>query len=543
MQNNPLNPSKTQEENVIRQVIFKYVPYWPLFLLLFALSITIASFYLRYTNPVYEASATLIIKDERKGYDDSKMVESLNQINTKKIIENEVEVLKSRTLMDTVVKALHLYAPQFEEGRFKATSAYINSPVKIQVADPDRLKGSQKISLFYDTLTSTIVLDKKISAKLNQWTNTPFGILKFEPNQHYSRPDKIRPIYFYLVPPKQIAQGLIYGLGVSPSSKLSTIINLRFQDEIPERAEDVLNELINSYNLAAVTEKNNLAKNTMAFVENRLKSVTADLAAIESKVQKYKADRGAIDISTQGQLFLQNVSANDQKLSDVNNQMAVLNQVENFVASKNNAGGIVPSTLGVSDPVLSQLLEKLYTSELEYEKLKNTVAENNPILVSLTDQMKKIRPSILENIQSQRRSLVASKGNLNSTNGMYNSMLQSIPAKERQLLEISREQNIMTGIHSFLLQKREESALSFSSNVSDSRIVDKAQASLNPVSPKAKITYLLAIFAALALAISFITIKELFNGKILYRYELEKLTSFPIPVSYTHLTLPTKRIV
>jgi tyrosine-protein kinase Etk/Wzc len=528
MQDNQINIQNTNEESLISRFLFKYLPYWPLFVVFFLLSLGAAYTYLRLTNPKYEATATLIIKDEKKGYDDPQMMESLNMLNTNKIIENELEVLQSRTLMDTVVKGLRLYAPIFEDGGVKSTSAYLTSPVIIEAAEPDELVRTEKIHLQYDPSKKAVSLNGAGAYGLSQWVKTPFGTLRFSPNQKYKATQKLKPLYFNLLPPKEVAQDLLNNLTVTAANKLSTIVDLSFKDEVPERGEDVLNELIRSYNFASINEKNSLAQNTLAFLEERLNGVARDLDSIERKIQQYKSGRGAIDISTQGQLFLENVSTNDQKLSDVNMQLAVLDQVERFVTSKANSGGIVPSTLGVSDPVLSQLLDKLYASELEYEKLKSTVAENNPLLVSVTNQINKIRPSILENIKSQRRSLQASRGNLNSTNSNYNSMLQSIPAKERQLLEISREQSIKNGIYSFLLQKREESALSFSSKVSDSRIVDKAQASILPVSPNRKSIYLLAIFAPLALVIFLINIRELLSGKVLYRKDLEGMTSFPI---------------
>ena len=175
--------------------------------------------------------------------------------------------------------------------------------------------------------------------------------------------------------------GLLSGLSVAPSSKLSTVVSLGFKDEVPERAEDILNSLIKSYEESAILDKNELARNTLAFVEDRLNLVAADLAGIEQKVQQYKSGSSAVDISRQGQLYLENVSSNDQKLSEVNMQLSVLNEVEKFVATKDSKSGLVPSTLGVSDPMLSNLLDKLYSSELEYEKLKKTVGENNPTLV------------------------------------------------------------------------------------------------------------------------------------------------------------------
>src|SRR5690606_14813432 len=142
---------------------------------------------------------------------------------------------------------------------------------------------------------------------------------------------------------RSVAKSLSGRLSVSAVSKMSSVIDLSIQDEVPKRAEDILNSLIENYDKAAINEKNDLAKNTLAFVEDRLSYVTKDLDSIEKKIQQYRSGQGAIDISTQGGLFLRNVSENDQKLSDVNMKLAVLNQVEDFVQAKKNSGGIVPS--------------------------------------------------------------------------------------------------------------------------------------------------------------------------------------------------------
>lgn len=528
MQKSKHKKTVEQKENFSQMLVSKFLPYWPLFIIFAVLSVAGAFVYLRYATPIYEANATLIIKDEKKGNEDSKLTESLDMISSKKIVENEIEVIQSRTLMDQVVKKYHLYAPVFDQGKVKAVSAYTTSPVTVVAFNPDSLKGNDKIELDYDKKTQTVTLNKKYKCSMNEFLNTPYGILKFIPNKYQSPGYEHKQLFFSLVDPKVIAMKILPNLNVAPSSKLSTVVNLGYRDEIPERGEDILNGLIQAYEESAILDKNLLARNTLKFVEERLNIVAADLAAIEQKVQQYKSGKSAVDISTQGQLYLQNVSANDQKLSEVNMQLSVLEQVEKFVSDKSNSGGIVPSTLGVNDPMLSGLIDKLYSSELEYEKLKTTVGENNPKLVSLKDQISKIRPNIMENIQSQRQSLSAAKSNLNVTNSNYNSILNTVPQKERQLLDISREQNIKSSIYSFLLQKKEESALSYASTVSNSRVVDTAQAGAFPVSPNKKLIYLVALAAAMALWVGVITLKEAFTGKILYRREIEALTAIPI---------------
>lgn len=516
--------SPQSSENVISHLWAKYFPYWPMFLLLIALAVGGAWLYLKYKLPLYESTATLLIKDEKRGMEDSKMLESLNPLASKKIIENEIEVIKSRALMNQVVTELKLYAPIFEQGKWNDISAYATSPVLVEIRNPDSLTEVSRISFDYDTAQKEVTLGGKIQA-LNQWIATPWGPLRFSLNNKVTYHNSS--FYFSLIHPKRVVQNLINRLDVS-SAKLSSVVSLKLKDEVPKRSEDILNTLITAYNQAAINDKNTLAENTLLFLDERLKYVSNDLDSIERRLQQYKARKGAINISSQGQLFLQNVSENDQKLSDVNMKIAVLNQIEKYIIIKDGHGGLVPSTLGINDPLLTDLLGKLYDVELQYEKLKQTTGENNPEVSSLANQIEKIKPSILENVHSQQRSLTAIKNNLFSTNNSYASMLQALPQQERDLVEISREQNIKSSIYSFLLQKREETALSHSSTVSDSRIVDKAESSLDPVGIGKKLVYILSAMLALGMGLFVITIRELFNKRILFRQEIETMTSFPV---------------
>lgn len=523
MQSNSVN-NKQADGNMLGQLWFRYFPYWPIFVVFLMLSIGGAWFYLRYKVPVYQAGATILIKDEKKGMDDSKMLESLNLLYTKKIIENEIEILKSRSLMNEVVKQLHLYAAVSKDGLPVKEIAQFQPPLSIEAKYPDSIRGSGKIFFTYD------LANKKIKANgaeyvIDEWVQTPFGVLKFHSNNNPITSGKY---YFFLANPEDISGDLLSRLNVSPVSKLSTVISLKISDASPGRARTILNKLIEQYNKASINDKNSLAINTLAFVEDRLNYVAHELDSIEKKVQKFKTNRGAIDISTQGKLFLQNVSENDQKLGSIGMQMAVLDQVEKYVQSKNGAGGLAPSTLGINDPLLTQMLEKLNGLELDYEKKVRTTGENNYSVVSIADQINKIKPGILENIHNQRNGLEASRKNLSATNNVYASTLQSFPQKEKELLEISRDQNTKNNIYSFLLQKREEASLSHSSTVADSRIVDKAVAGAFPISPNKKLIYLAALVFALALSIGILAVNELINQKILYRNEIEKFTTIPI---------------
>ncbi len=526
MQDYP-KPYNAEESNILQETLNKYLPYWPLFAITLVISMAAAWLYMRYTVPIYESSATILIKDEKKGLDESKILEAMDLFGSKKIVENEIEVIRSRSLAREVVKTLGLYAPVIEEGRLVDRSAYVISPIKIEHNQPDSLSPSGKIYFTYQPDKNSIKIDSQ-HYKLNSWVNTPYGMLRFIPNKLYNHSIQKKPLYFYLVSVKSAARGLIAQLRITPSSKLSTVINLKYRDEVPRRSDDILNQLISAYNHAAIDDKNSLAANTLQFVEERLRFVVNDLDSVERNMENYKTRNKIVDISTQGRLFLENVGFNDQKVSEINMQLAVLGQVEDYVLSKNNRKGIVPSTLGVTDPMLSQLLTRLYEAEEQYEKLKETTAENNVIIKTLEDQISSVRPLILENVRTQRRNLEAGKNDINNTNNRYTRLLQALPEKERELLDISRQQAIKNNIYTFLLQKREETLLSYASTVADSRLVDASESTPGPVSPKKLLIYGMAIVAGIVFSIAFISIKETVNRNILFRAEIEKYTSVPI---------------
>lgn len=231
---------------------------------------------------------------------------------------------------------------------------------------------------------------------------------------------------------------------------------MKFEDESPERGEDILNNIIKVYNAEDITHKISLAKNSLSFLEDRIGLVEKELQTVETALQQYRTDKGVVDISEQGKLYLGNVERNDEGIGQINVQLAVLNQLDHYVNNKEQDAKIIPSMVGVNDPQLSQLVEKLYDREIEASRIKAIVPENNPIAVTLRNEIERIRANIKENVASQKRNLQASRRDLRSSVGVYSSSLKTIPKKEKELLDISRQQAIKNNIYNFLLLKREE---------------------------------------------------------------------------------------
>jgi len=525
--------SEETEEVSLGDLLYKFIPYWPYFILLLFLTMTGAWIYLRYKMPVYQSTATLLIKDDKNATPASELASAFDMFGAKKNVENEVEVLESKTLMNEVVENLHLYAPVFVAGRVINQSAYVLSPVVVEAKYPDSLRPLKKIAFTFDNRAG-IVLIHDTTYPLNQWEATSYGILRFLPNRYYhpsNNPAKEKGNYYFsLIPVKLAANQVLSNVTISPSSKESTVIDLSINDEVPKRGEDILNELLNVYKEASILDKNQLAANTLKFVNERLAIVSNDLDSVENVLQNFKAKNKITDISAQGQIYLQTVASNDQQISDINVQLAMLDQVEKYVQGKGELGGIAPAdigTTGAADPVLTGLLQKLSDLELQYTQTKKIVPENNPAIVALVDGINRLRPQVLDHIESQRKNLLAGKDKLTATSNSYGSMLSTIPEKEKELLNITRQQEIKNNIYTFLLQKKEETALSFASAVADSRVLDHAETTNNPVSPKKKLIYLAAFLGAIVLGIAIIYIKDLLTRTVQQRDDIEKYTDIP----------------
>ena len=389
--------TEAENESFFQQLAIKYLPYWPFFAVLLLLSLVLAFVYLQYTVPVYESSASILIKDEKKGQEDSKMEELLNLFNTKKIVENELEIIRSNEVIIDAVTKLRLYAPVYTESGWHGMikrNAYLTSPVVLEVSDPQSITEVKKVYFKFAPDTDNVEI-AGIVYPLNQWAKTEWGTIRFIRNPHYglyhsNGKDQSKIKYFFsLISIVNVTDALGENLVAAPTSKQSSVITLKIKDPVPEEGEAIISNIVNSYNQNAVRQKSEIAASTLNFIEDRLKNVKFQLDSVDNSIQKYRNKTGIVDISEQSRLYLQSMAANDQQKNKMKIQMNVLDEVQRYLETKNDTSSVVPSTLEITDPTLNQLLEKLHNAQSEYARLRKTTAENNPILSSIKDEIVK----------------------------------------------------------------------------------------------------------------------------------------------------------
>ena len=535
MKTNQSEKKKEFEHGVFQQMLFKYTPYWYIFLIFILLSLTAGFLFLKWKAPSYQTIASLLIKDERKGLEDSKIEEVLNLFGTKNIVENEVEIIRSNAALREVGRKLKMYAQVYEVYGWRnliQRTGFESCPLIVEVEDPEQIKGKLKPATFQVSADfKTVLMDGK-SYPLNQFHKTPYGNIRFTINPNFSLKSKQiaseKSYGFALISLDEMVTKIGQQLTTKLNSKQTSVVSMSFTDESPKRGEIFLTELVAEYNTSNIRKKNQIAQSTLKFIQAKINNLTAELDSVENSIQKYRSREGIVNIGEQGKQYLQSIQENDQELNKLNVQSVVLDEVQGYLNGRKDGSSMVPSTYNISDPNLSGMLDRLYNTEAEYEKLRRTTAENNPILQSTQNEIIKMKANINENVNNQRKSINAGKKYLSGVTNQYSSMLNTIPQKERKLVEVSRQLNTKNEIYAFLLQKKEEIEYSINSALPESFMVDLPESSTVPVSPKKFFVLILSLIIPLGLSLGVITIKESFNNKILYRSEIENLSSLPI---------------
>ncbi|MBD2701422.1 polysaccharide biosynthesis tyrosine autokinase [Spirosoma sp. BT702] len=513
------------DNSVLRTHLLPYLRYWPWFIVSLGLALAGAYVYLKYKQPVYRIQASLLLQDEKRGNVQTNPLKELEAYSPKKVVENELEVLRSSSLMDQVVTSLHLDTKYYRETSFGKREIYMDSPVWIQVESGNPALYKKPLTLAFLENQSVRINGGQVYP-LNQRLQTPYGNLRIMTRQPVTA--KSLPVLVQVMPQASAVGMYLDNLKVEPTSKTSTVIRLTLEDAVPQKGEAILNSLINAYNQAAVTDKNKMAASTLQFVEKRLRMVSGELAGVEKNVEQYKSGLGITDLSTQAQSFLQTTQQNDTQLSQVNIQLAALNELQEFITNQSDKRGSTPATVGLNDAVLLGEINKLADLELKRDALTQTTSEDNPLLQTVDNQIKATRNNIGQNIKTMKAMLTSSKEEYVAKNEKLEKNIRSIPQQERALMDIARQQTIKNNLYTYLLQKREEMAVTFAASVADSRILDAATSSGSPVKPVGVVIYSLFGLLGLLLPTAAIAGKQALNTRVTRRFDVENSTQVPI---------------
>lgn len=531
--------SKKEEENSfnLRAILKRYFYHWPLFLIGIVLCITGAFLYVKNLNPIFTITTSIIIKDGRKEADQKNNLQELYLSNSPKLVENEIEVLRSRRLIGQVVADLKLWVNYQSENETKITDLYKKSPVSFRLINPsDNIQQDINVKVKDDH--AFYLKDKNGEFKEFLFKNVlrnNIGTWQLVPTENLQR-FKGKEIKIVVNKPDQVAQEYQDNIKIEQTNKLASTITVRLKDEIEQRGKDILNDLVRLYNETSIAEKNLTTKRTLEFIDDRISSLVGELNNSEANIEGYRSSRGITDISSQSKVYLENVQANDNKMNEVNVQLNIVDGIDRYLNSPQNSQ-YVPSTLGIADPLLNNSIEKLSQLNLQREKLLATTPETNPDFEVIDRQIQATKHSIKENMENVKSSLLLTRDKLLSFNSKYESSIKNVPVQERQLIDKTRQQNIKENLYVYLLQKREEVGLNYSSILSDARIVDYAYSNTNKT--KKPIIYGIAFFLGILLPAGFIFGRSSLNNRVITGKEIEDATGLSIIGELSYATAPS----
>ena len=529
----PLKSEKPEAKDV-QEILSRYLRYWYLFAIGAALGIGGAYVYLRYyTVPLYSISSTVLIKSDKSETSSSALSE-IGMLKSSNSLENEIEVLLSHSLMQRVVSELGLFTSYYVEGQVRDIEIYGKAlPIKVVISSFDstvygktiaiHIRSSSSFDLEENTGTlTTYKFGEKIQKRYGSFTvlgasgtslsNVPIGqkvIVRF---------DDMR----------QVAAHYNNALMIYPSSEEASVLKISLIDPIPEKGKRIINKLIEIYNREAIEDKNLIAASTIEFLDERLKYITSEITDVEKDVEQYKRQNELTDVSAQATNYLAQASDYNKKLAEWAIQIDVLESIENYISQSQNQYKIVPSTLNIQDPTLLSLISKFNELQLERERLLRTAYSNNPLVQNINEQLEILRGNIQENLRNIKKGLIITSNNLRASSGQFQSKISKVPSMERELMDINRQQAIKQNLYSYLLQKREETAISLAANVSNSRIIDPARATDYPISPNRQTIYLISLLIGLAVPFAGLFLKDTLNNTVQVQQDVSLLTGTPI---------------
>lgn len=518
----------------LKHWFFRVLRIWPAFIVSMGICMTIAYFYLRYTPPTYKAIASVLIK---QGPENPLMAE-LGLGGSFKNLGNEVEVLKSFDLMQEVVKKSQLYLTVRNQGRIGDRIVYGNDvPFVWEFANPDTLHQAATWHLYWENGKWMLQVNPEkdnagaFNVVMGQWYKK--GALKFRlwPNINSKSPqpgsEEINK-YDIVILPIDVATTMYQGaIEVVPINKIASILSLSFVDKHPLRARVALANIIRLYNQEGLDDKNLVTSNTVDFLTDRLESVEKELRGVEGQVEQFKSKNQITDLNSNAQQYLGMSTNIDAQKAQNETKVSIVGMLEKELVLNQENPRLVPSTLGITEPTLGSLISRHNELILQRERIQQKAGKSHPLVLDLDGQIKDVRNSLIENVRNLHTAYDMELSDINRKDAQLNSRIRNIPQLERNLLEITRDQTVKQQLYFFLLQKREEAAVTLASSISDIRNIDRAR-SVGQIAPVGNAVWFIAWLCGILIPIIGLIVVEVMDNKVGNMKEVQKKTIAPL---------------
>ncbi|WP_372754896.1 GumC family protein [Mariniflexile sp.] len=526
---NNVSEENTSSPFNLKKAILLYTKRWYWFVLSVLICLAVVFFKLRYSTPEYLVSARIMLLDDGEATGANAAFKDLQFFSQKEEarIEDEIEVIMSVDFFKSIVKDLRINITYFAEGRISDTEVYKNAPINLNFIASDSIINQTDFGFYIEILS-----EKDFAFRVND-EDTPEtfsfgekiptffdGILITPSNLDIK--NSIGSVYrIQITPVKAVAEDLKNRVFVYQESPSSKILNIGMEDPIIEKGKDIINALILKYNEATLYQKNIKSINTTKLIDDRIELVSKDLLGVDDSIVRFKTGNKLTDVTSEAGQFLTSNMANEQQLELSRMQQRQLNYMESALQDADTYTPI-PSNLGQGDPVIGTLSAKYNELIAERERLLKSAGEKNSVVVQLDQNLKNIKENLSRSVQSSKKSLGIQINSLENQSSKLNSKIYSVPGQESKLRGIERKQGIKEQLYLYLLEKREEAAITLTATSPGSKVVDQASSSGIPVSPNKKMMYIAGLFIGLLIPFGIIYVGDLLDTKIHSKEDLEK---------------------
>lgn len=438
-----------------------------------------------------------------------------------KQVEDEVAILTSRDILTQVVRDLDLQNEYRKKRKLRWEGQYPSHDLVMVYPET-----------FLDTIKRTVRLEMKVrkndylvKVRYGQRWNVsrhkvkditvPFetcaGKIAINFNKPLEKGDKYRVVTMPMLP---AVDKYTQTIAASPLKKESNVIVISTSTDMPQRAIDFINKEIDFYNLDAVVDKNIMASNTAAFIEERLRLIEDELAVAESNLEQYKERNGIVDLITEAEIYLHEGSEYKKQAVEIETQLNLVKYIGEYVSDETNKNSLIPANLGIEDPALIALVTEYNQLLLNRMRVQRTATTNNPVLSQMDLQLAVLRENIISSISSISNTLSIAKENIDKQFGKIESMRYGLPSQERQFVEVVRTKELKEQLYLFLYEKREENALTLASTVMPAKVIATPQMNPTPSAPNLKMIAMICLVLGVCFPIGIIYLYHFFNNKI-----------------------------
>ena len=515
---NKFTEQEDQSSFDLQAELNKYFKKWPWFLLSLLIALILAWLYLRYTPKQYLTTASIFVSTTENKTSGISMEDFANVSLGGGLggnnLQDEIAIMKSKPILYDLVKKLNLDVQVSSEGRVVTTNIYEETPIfgTLEISDPKKFRSQSYSFLPVDGSQFKLKQEGEVEKtyRYGQKISIPFAAFTIyrQPLVKFTQPLKLS-----VVDPQRVVNDLEKSIvGEQDSKNKSNIIALSRTGSIPQKSENILNELIRQYNKDATDNKNLESQNTAMFIDGRLDLITKELGNIEDQKATFKRNNQITDLATQAQLSVENANEATKKIMDVGTQLEMVNSVLSYANSANNEQ-LLPSNMGMPSG-LDNVINEYNQLVLTRNKTLRQATSSNPAVIQFNRDISSMRSLIKENLQKSRMSLQSNMASLQQKVNENKAAVAQFPGQEKIFRNIDRQQNIKEALYLFLLQKREETSISLAVTTPKARVVNPAYTNANPVSPQQSKIYLIALVLGLALPFLLLYVYFFFDSKV-----------------------------